>query len=1080
MLKRLLSLFSGDRQQLAAQIRHRYQVEDSGLSFDFSLVNDETLWALTAWLEQLADEDYLVDLNDRWLLTWDALYRLLDDDDHASSLTLLGVPDVIALKASLSASGALSDSDFHVYLSDWTRKTSGEPVTLTRQGALISCEGERGLLSKENWQLLQSVQQLRDRQRDAPGETTNQIGWANVRKQAKKAGAQLDDYLTKTIVVKPASLKLKLRKSTVADTPVIEIEPSFEDQPENWLGSFDRNRQVSSNYRVPGADGELSHVILTPEVQDVLSSIHAIPGRRVAGGQALSFVRNPYTFLGEDAAGVLEPEEHEKALYDAHIFFHHFRLVPRINDENKIDDITLVLEPISPAPQPDVTFKFSAPWELGRFIHELGISVAAKMPAGLWQGYELELSQFGEVQWQDCQALLTRWQEESAGKEFTDVLDIGKYSDRVIGIGEFEKVVSPWLTKAKSEDWLPDDIDYSAFTDAILDGWEKDNTAHLEAFSQRIEEAERAGDADVMTPWNETPVPLDTAKAIQKSWEKQTAGDPDAQIADDEKVARAVLKIEQNIDEALYIKQRREALLSAHDAQPEIPLCLKEHIQLKAHQIKGVAWLQQLFLKSPQEATGCLLADDMGLGKTLQILTLLAWYCEKFPDGQPTLIVAPVSLLDNWERELDNFFYTAGIPVLKLYGDAIRAVKYHQHDIPASLKAQGIKNLLKPGWRGDARIVLTTYETLRDQEFSLARQPWSIMVCDEAQKIKNPAALITHAANAVQAQFKIACTGTPVENTLVDLWSLFDFIQPGLLGALNEFGKHYVRAIENEADRDTQRLEQLRALIEPQTLRRIKEDVARDLPKKREVTACKQLPMSPVQRQLYLSYIASWQQQQTLSEEMQQAGTGMLGLLHKLKLICAHPYSVQAEDRFREHSPKLNWLIATLTEIRQKGEDKVIIFTELRDLQRELQHAISQHFGFRPVVVNGDTSTKSHSQNSRQRLIDEFQSQPGFNVIILSTVAVGFGVNVQKANHVIHFTRCWNPAKEDQATDRAYRIGQTKEVYVYYPTVRDESITTFEETLDGLLQRRRALAQDMLRAAPDLTSADFDAVLQPR
>ncbi|WP_420192145.1 DEAD/DEAH box helicase, partial [Enterobacter kobei] len=237
-------------------------------------------------------------------------------------------------------------------------------------------------------------------------------------------------------------------------------------------------------------------------------------------------------------------------------------------------------------------------------------------------------------------------------------------------------------------------------------------------------------------------------------------------------------------------------------------------------------------------------------------------------------------------------------------------------------------------------------------------------------------------------------------------------------------------------------------------------------------------PLSAPQRQLYLSSIANWQQQQALSEGMQQAGAGMLGLLHRLKLICAHPAVVNPEPRYREASPKLNWMLKTLDEIKHTSKDKVIIFTELRDLQREIQHAIQQRFGFRPVIINGDTSTKSHSQNNRQRLIDDFQAQPGFGVIILSTVAVGFGVNVQKANHVIHFTRCWNPAKEDQATDRAYRIGQTKDVYVYYPTVTDSEITTFEETLDELLQRRRALARDMLCSAPDLSSADFENILK--
>ena len=203
----------------------------------------------------------------------------------------------------------------------------------------------------------------------------------------------------------------------------------------------------------------------------------------------------------------------------------------------------------------------------------------------------------------------------------------------------------------------------------------------------------------------------------------------------------------------------------------------------------------------------------------------------------------------------------------------------------------------------------------------------------------------------------------------------------------------------------------------------------------------------------------------------------MLGLLHRLKLICAWPYSVSADLRLRNDAPKVKWLLETLNTIRQSSDDKVIIFTELRDIQRELQHLIAQHFGFKPFIINGDTSTKSGSDQNRQSLIDAFQSTPGFNVIILSTIAVGFGVNVQKANHVIHFTRCWNPAKEDQATDRAYRIGQQKDVYVYYPTVRDSQLMTFEETLDELLNRRRALARDMLKGASDLTAADFEAVL---
>ena len=262
------------------------------------------------------------------------------------------------------------------------------------------------------------------------------------------------------------------------------------------------------------------------------------------------------------------------------------------------------------------------------------------------------------------------------------------------------------------------------------------------------------------------------------------------------------------------------------------------------------------------------------------------------------------------------------------------------------------------------------------------------------------------------------------------------------------------------------------------TLRRTKQDIAKDLPAKIEDKGCRSLPIHALQRNLYLSEISAYSQKQQIEEQLDQKTSGMLGLLHKLKLICAHPYSVQPDKRLRDNSPKLRWLLDTLESIKKVGKgDKVILFTELRDIQRELQHAIQEYFGFRATVINGDTSTSSQSANSRQKLIDQFQDQPGFSVIILSTIAVGFGVNVQAANHVIHFTRCWNPAKEDQATDRAYRIGQEKDVYVYYPTVRDAAMPTFEATLDELLSKRRALARDMLSGSGEIQASDFERVL---
>jgi SNF2 family DNA or RNA helicase len=208
----------------------------------------------------------------------------------------------------------------------------------------------------------------------------------------------------------------------------------------------------------------------------------------------------------------------------------------------------------------------------------------------------------------------------------------------------------------------------------------------------------------------------------------------------------------------------------------------------------------------------------------------------------------------------------------------------------------------------------------------------------------------------------------------------------------------------------------------------------------------------------------------------------ILGLLHRLRTICSNPAAAAYDhpeglgvDEHLRHSPKLRWMVGRLGEIRRKGE-KVIVFTEFRDIQRIVQRVIAQRFDVVPDIVNGSTSVDPEQEVSRQRLIDRFQAKPGFGVIILSTTAVGFGVNVQAANHVIHFTRPWNPAKEDQATDRAYRIGQTKPVHVYCPTVCGNGFESFDQRIDQLLGNKRALSRDMLAGAQELKIDEFGSL----
>jgi len=317
-----------------------------------------------------------------------------------------------------------------------------------------------------------------------------------------------------------------------------------------------------------------------------------------------------------------------------------------------------------------------------------------------------------------------------------------------------------------------------------------------------------------------------------------------------------------------------------------------------------------------------------------------------------------------------------------------------------------------------------------------------------------------------------------VENTLADLWCLFDFVQPGLLGALNEFGKRYRRPIEAETDEEQERVKELRAKISPQILRRTKNDVAKDLKKKIVVQDCRDLPLSPAQRMLYGQAIDLFKRRN--DPGVVTPFKNHLSLLHYLRLICVDPrryglneFRAEPLHEYRQRSPNLHWLLSTLRVIRRRQE-KVIIFCEFRAIQRLLRHYIDEELGYTSDIINGETTASASHAESRQKRIKAFQSKPGFGAIVLSPLAVGFGVNIQAANHVIHYTRTWNPAKEDQATDRAYRLGQTKDVYVYYPVVTATDFVTFDKKLDRLLEYKRKLALDMLNGSGDVSPGDFD------
>jgi hypothetical protein len=1041
-------------------------------------------------LGQLEDEGFAEHEANLVVLRWSEFYKLANSPEHQGSVELLGLPPIEEWRPKLESRGTLTDVDFEVIIGGWTDPSGRRPMgNVAIDGAVISTGGSTSTLPEGVWRTVQAVAALHGRLAGERGADSNRRAWARIRSHAAAAGADMANFLRKTVVLTPERLRIDMRKVDVAGSKVVEILPGFEGAPERWLDIFDRLPDVPEHYAIPDGNG-LVHVLIAPEVRTVLREIRRMPGRRVAGDRAEAFIRNPFAALGPDASNVIDAEQFEKARDDAGISF--ARFTARVRKDNQgvpYECALLIEETLQNAIRSDELI-FQGADDLDRFLVKLESRIAADSQCCHWEGYDLEI--LGDT---PDQARILRDAlrdiREPRGLKASEIFDLSKYSERVEGFGVEKPYYSPFIAR-KSDDggWFPENVEFGLCYTAE-DGGETIavvlDEQSLGSFREEIRKAQEEKRESFTFPGFPNPLPLDWAVEAIETIGNASADvykgtfDPKSPATKRKAAERKGLVVKANVDTLDY--EERRGALERTAAPPRLPSSLLPTVKLKEYQLEGVAWLQHLWRLSPAMCRGALLADDMGLGKTIQLLTFIAAAIEDEPRIAPFLIVAPVSLLDNWKEEISKFFAPGAIKVLTLYGAALSAKRVPKHALDDELVKAGATRLLTPGWLGTAQVVLTTYETLRDLEFSLAAQRWSAMICDEAQKIKNPNALVTRAAKKQNARLKIACTGTPVENTLTDIWSLFDFVQPGLLGALKDFGKRYRKPIEAESGEEKERIEELRSLIEPQKLRRMKADVAKDLPKKIEVESCRALPISDRQRSHYANAIAAFRKRGTGNQ-----GGGLqssLGLLQYLRRLCSDPrppgqLSTDAESvaDIVQRSPKMAWLLEQLRKIEGQKE-KVIIFCEFRDLQRTLQRAVSERFGFVPDVINGDTSADSANANNRQRRIKAFQEKPDFGVIVLSPLAVGFGVNIQAANHVIHFTRTWNPAKEDQATDRAYRIGQEKDVHVYYPVVVAHDFMTFDAKLDKLLQWKRELSTDMLNGVGDVTPADFGDLEAP-
>jgi superfamily II DNA or RNA helicase len=462
--------------------------------------------------------------------------------------------------------------------------------------------------------------------------------------------------------------------------------------------------------------------------------------------------------------------------------------------------------------------------------------------------------------------------------------------------------------------------------------------------------------------------------------------------------------------------------------------------QLRAYQLRGLAWLEGLC----RLGLGGVLADDMGLGKTIEVLSLLLHRQGEAPDsGPPTLLICPTSLLGNWEREIMRF--APGLPFFVHHGTGRRP-------LPAQLAPH--------------TILLTTYGVVRREEGTFRARRWGMVVVDEAQAIKNSGSIQAKSARRIPAPFKLALTGTPIENRLAELWSIVSFALPGYLGPEQHFKECFADPIEKY--RDPYAAAELRAKIGPFILRRLKTDrnIIQDLPEKQEMKVFTQLTRE--QALLYKARTDRMEQDLASAAGIERRGR-ILALLTHLKQICNHPSQFLKEaGPYRGRSGKLERLAGMLEEVAESGE-RALVFTQFREMGDRLQMHLADVLGFEPPFLHGGTT-----REQRDEMVRSFQEDASAPpVMLLSLKAGGVGLNLTAATHVFHFDRWWNPAVEDQATDRTYRIGQTRDVQGY----KLITMGTLEERIDEMLESKRDLADRVVGTGEGwLTEMDDDSL----
>lgn len=657
-----------------------------------------------------------------------------------------------------------------------------------------------------------------------------------------------------------------------------------------------------------------------------------------------------------------------------------------------------------------------------------------------------------------------------------------QYSARVAGVDVWRAPVLPWLGPAQKNGWLPERFGLKvgetfavlpirniepvlASVHAARD--EGRSTASVEGLLEPFENGAAA--PQVLPVTEQTLAALETLRPFAEAQEQADGCEEPRAAFEAATRGKLFLVVKENLDEVEYAPL--SPVQDADAATPAIEPNARLRTTLKPHQVSGLNWLAAL---SRSGAPGGLLADDMGLGKTLQALAFMAWLQEQADAGHreraPFLIVAPTGLLGNWRKEIEQHLRAPGLgAVVPAFGANLKALRDEEgwgaRDIETGRAA-----LRAEAWQ-DAGVVLTTYETLRDYHFSFAHTRFGLVVFDEVQKLKNPVSQLTRAAKTLNSAFTLGMTGTPVENRLQDLWSIMDVTAPGGLGSSREFERVHPAG-------DVQALSRLKAkLIEPHAdrppslLRRLKADALDAMPAKH--VHAKAINMPPVQAAAYRDLVV----RAAAGAASGAAQGGMLSTLALMRGVSLHPTDPADAgadpEAYAQDSARLSWTLDILAEVAAKRE-KALIFVESLAMQARLASLIQTRFQLphAPSRINGEVPGPK-----RQALVDRFQAEPDrFDVMILSPKTGGVGLTLTAANHVVHLSRWWNPAVEDQATDRVFRIGQTRDVHVYLPLAvhpdPDLREASFDLRLDALIARKRQLTRDLF-LPPEASDSDL-------